>query len=87
MIVAPVTRRRPSQFCEFHPLDPARILALHEESEAALAALALAEPGDVVVLTPTRVEAVWRIVQEFRPGAPRPAGAAGDELVLEPPHG
>ena len=67
--------------------DPARILALHEESEAALAALALAEPGDVVVLTPTRVEAVWRIVQEFRPGAPRPAGAAGDELVLEPPHG
>ncbi|MBX9460348.1 MAG: cyanophycin synthetase [Brevundimonas sp.] len=66
--------------------DPARIHAIYEESDAARTALALAGPGDLVVLTPTRVEAVWDIVQAFQPVATR-AADTGPEPVLEPPHG
>ena len=66
--------------------DPARIHAVYEEPEAAVAALSLAEPGDVVVLTPTRVDAVWRIIQDFRPATASSRDAPA-EPVQEPPHG
>lgn len=64
---------------------PGRIHEVHEESEAAELCLRLAEPGDLVVLTPTRVEAVWGIIQAFRPQ--RAAEPGPEEIVLEPPHG
>lgn len=64
---------------------PGRIHEVHEESEAAELCLRLAEPGDLVVLTPTRVEAVWKIIQDFRPQrAPEPGL---EDILLEPPHG
>ena len=65
--------------------EPARIHCVYEEAEAAEFCLRLAEPGDVVVLTPTRVESVWRTIQTFQPRRP----ADPDELVplLEPAHG
>ena len=66
--------------------DPARIHAVYEEPEAAVAALSLAEPGDVVVLTPTRVDVVWRIIQDFRPATASSRDAPAEPL-LEPPHG
>lgn len=66
---------------------PARIHEVYEESEAAELCLQLAEPGDLVVLTPTRVEAVWQIIQDFRPVRAGPGGEAGAEVLLEPPHG
>lgn len=64
---------------------PGRIHEVHEESEAAELCLRLAEPGDLVVLTPTRVEAVWKIIQDFRPQRTPEPGL--EELLLEPPHG
>lgn len=66
--------------------DPARIHEVHEESEAAELCLRLAEPDDLVILTPTRVEAVWKIIQDFRPSRPG-AGPDAGHIVLEPPHG
>ena len=65
--------------------DPSRIHCLYEEAEAAVHALRLAEPGDVVVLTPTRVEAVWETVRAFQPDR-RPEPPASTP-VLEPAHG
>ena len=41
------------------------------ETEAVAAALAAAEPGDLIVMTATDVPGVWRQVTDFRP--PRPA--------------
>jgi cyanophycin synthetase len=38
-----------------------------DEHEAAPACLASARPGDLVVLTPTDVEAMWKQVLDFRP--------------------
>lgn len=65
--------------------EPARITGVHREEEAVEACLRMARPGDLVVLTPTRVEAVWRQMLEFRPAA---AGDGAPEgLLLEPPHG
>ena len=65
--------------------DAARITGLHREEEAVDACLRMARPGDLVVLTPTRVEEVWRQMLEFRPAA---AGDGAPEgLLLEPPHG
>ena len=65
--------------------DPCRITGVHREEEAVEACLRMARPGDLVVLTPTRVEEVWRQVLEFRPAA---AGDGAPEgLLLEPPHG
>ena len=65
--------------------DEARIHAVPEEEKAAEAALKMAEPGDLVILTPTRVETVWDIIQNFRPHrGPRPEGG---EPLLEPAHG
>ena len=41
-----------------------------DEEEAAELCLRLARPGDLVVLTPTEVEAMWRQVLDFAPGRP-----------------
>ena len=38
-----------------------------DEDEAAAVCLSTAKPGDLVVLTPTDVEAMWQQVLEFRP--------------------
>ncbi|HEV2082514.1 MAG TPA: cyanophycin synthetase [Brevundimonas sp.] len=64
--------------------DPSRIHCVREEDDAARLALDLARPGDVVVLMPTRVEQVWRLVLDHRP-----KGAFRDprEPLLEPAHG
>jgi cyanophycin synthetase len=43
-----------------------RIRRILEEDEAAEACLGQAQPGDLVVLTPTDVEAMWRQVLDFR---------------------
>jgi cyanophycin synthetase len=43
-----------------------RIRRILEEDEAADACLGRAQPGDLVVLTPTDVEAMWRQVLDFR---------------------
>ncbi|MFC7379263.1 cyanophycin synthetase [Brevundimonas sp. GCM10030266] len=65
--------------------DPSRIHQVYEEDDAALAALGLAQPDDVVVLMPTRVSRVWGMVKGFRPSRrqtpPDPAP------ILEPAHG
>lgn len=50
-----------------------------EEGEATLFSLALASPGDVVVLSPTQVNLVWDLVNSFEPEW---AAAGGDR-----PHG
>ena len=64
---------------------PDRIHALHEEMDAARRSLDLAGPGDVVVLMPTRVEAVWQVIQNHQP---RHKGRSPDTgPVLEPAHG
>ncbi len=65
--------------------DPARITGLHREEEAVEACLRMARPGDLVILTPTRVEAVWRQMLDFRPTAAGDGAPQG--LLLEPPHG
>jgi cyanophycin synthetase len=64
---------------------PDRIRGHHREEDAVEACLRMARPGDLVVLTPTRVEAVWRQVLDFRP-APAADGAP-EGALLEPPHG
>ena len=63
-----------------------RIHLVEEESKAARAALDLAEPGDLVVLTPTAVESVWQIVKDFRP-RPGRLNPSPYPIILEPPHG
>lgn len=65
---------------------PERVHLVEEEAEATHVALDLAEPGDLVVLTPTAVEAVWAAVKAFRP-RPRAAAQVDDPIILEPPHG
>ena len=66
---------------------PNRIHEVYEEAEAADLCLRLAEPGDLVVLTPTRVEAVWKQIQDFRPQRAAPPELTPADAVLEPPHG
>jgi cyanophycin synthetase len=66
--------------------EPERIHIVEEEPRAAQAALELAEPGDVVVLTPTGVESVWSQVQAFTPRRDRKSDIA-ERIILEPPHG
>ncbi|HEY8571527.1 cyanophycin synthetase [Phenylobacterium sp.] len=58
--------------------DERRIHRVADEMRAAEACMAMARAGDLVVLTPTEVEDMWRCVLQFRPTA-RP-----DEL-LQPP--
>ena len=43
-----------------------RIRRVMNEEEAAPVCLAMARPGDLVVLTPTEVEAMWQQVLDFR---------------------
>jgi cyanophycin synthetase len=43
-----------------------RITRILDEDEAAKLCLQRAQPGDLVVLTPTDVEAMWRQVLDFR---------------------
>lgn len=66
--------------------DPARIDGIHEEPHAAEHALRLARQGDIVVVMPTRVEQIWRLILEFRPGR-TPLSEPSGSVVLEPPHG
>ncbi len=44
-----------------------RIRRIVEEDEAAATCLGMAGPGDLVVLTPTDVEGMWRQVLDYRP--------------------
>jgi cyanophycin synthetase len=46
---------------------PDHVRRIIEESEAAQACLQMAEPGDLVVLLPTDVSAVWAQVKRFSP--------------------
>lgn len=46
-----------------------RLHCIADEAAAMAAALAMARPGDLVVLLPTDVEAVWRQVLAYRPAA------------------
>ncbi|KQW66984.1 cyanophycin synthetase [Phenylobacterium sp. Root77] len=50
-------------------LDPSRIHAIGPEDQAVEKALSLANEGDIVVLLPTSVEAVWAQVLAYRPSA------------------
>jgi cyanophycin synthetase len=49
------------------------ITLIVNEREAVIAALAASEPGDLLVLTPTLVEDIWREVVAFRPAEVMPA--------------
>jgi cyanophycin synthetase len=52
-------------------IEPQRIHCVADEFAAAEACMSMARPGDLVVLTPTDVEGMWRRVLAFRPN-PRP---------------
>ncbi len=67
-------------------LDPSRIRGIRREEDAVRTCLDMARPGDLVVLTPTRVDAVWRQVLDYRPSR-EPGPASPLEPILEPPHG
>ena len=60
--------------------DDSRIRGVPEEDEAVKCSLALARPGDVVVLTPTRVEAVWKLIEDFA-AAPRETATLSETHV------
>lgn len=66
--------------------DPGRVRLVEEEAKAAQAALDLARPGDVVVVTPTAIDAVWAIILNHTPRAEREPDP-GFQAILEPPHG
>jgi cyanophycin synthetase len=63
-----------------------RITGIRKEEEAVAACLQMARPGDLVILTPTRIESVWRQVQAFEP-RPSPPSPPPPAFILEPPHG
>src|SRR5690606_13328322 len=63
-----------------------RILGVRREEEAVAACLNMARPGDLVVLTPTRIADVWAQVLAFTP-QPERATEIPIEFILEPPHG
>lgn len=64
--------------------DVGRIEDFLTEEEAVEYCLRAARPGDLVVLTPTRIEEVWDRIEAFRP-TPVPEVAA--PFLLEPAHG
>ncbi len=49
-----------------------RIRRILDEDEAADACFGMAEPGDLVVLTPTDVDAMWKQVLDYRPPSRSP---------------
>jgi cyanophycin synthetase len=49
--------------------DPRRLSKVLGETDAVERCLSMAEPGDLVVLLPTEVEAVWRQMLDWRPAA------------------
>jgi len=63
-------------------LDAAAIGMHDGEYDAASACLAAARPGDIVVLTPTDVDGIWRIVEAWAAGA-----GPEDARLLEAAHG
>jgi len=78
--------------------DPSRIRGVVREEEAVLECLRMARPGDMVILTPTRIDAVWRQVLDYAPSDPDAAEApdalsdpepplAPADAILEPAHG
>ena len=63
-----------------------------------LECLRMARPGDMVILTPTRIDAVWRQVLDYAPSDPDATEApdalsdpepplAPADAILEPAHG
>jgi len=60
---------------------PERMRCILDEQEAAATCLSLAQPGDLVVLTPTEVEEMWRQVLNFRP-MPRDMAEADERPAL-----
>ena len=65
--------------------DPSRLRGVIREEDAVRECLAMARPGDMVILTPTRIDAVWRQVLDYSPDParlPEPFAA-----ILEPAHG
>jgi cyanophycin synthetase len=68
-------------------IDEDRILGVHKEEEAVRACLDMAQPGDLVILTPTRVDAVWRQVVDYRRSSPVKDAKPSEAIILEPPHG
>ncbi|MGZ9098355.1 MAG: cyanophycin synthetase [Brevundimonas sp.] len=67
--------------------DGARIQGVHREEDAVQRCLDMARPGDLVVLTPTRIDAVWRQVLGYRQPPTFQSTDAPDGVILEPPHG
>ena len=65
--------------------DPRRVRQILAEEDAVSASLELARPGDLVVLLPTGIEAVWRQVREFQPRF-GPREGASETLVPESSH-
>lgn len=65
--------------------DAERIQGVRREEDAVKACLEMARAGDLVILTPTGLGAVWNQIQEFRPRAS--ATGAPEGAMLEPPHG
>lgn len=61
---------------------PGQVKKVISEEKATQAALEAAAPGDLVVLLPTRIEAVWEQVKSFEPGA-----FSAAVPLLEPAHG
>lgn len=67
---------------------PPRWRGVPDEAAAAVACLDLARPGDVVVLTPTSVELIWRLIQDYRPRfQTTPAASDQTPAALEQRHG
>ncbi|HYC02604.1 MAG TPA: cyanophycin synthetase [Azospirillaceae bacterium] len=64
-----------------------RIRCELEEDDAARTTLDLARPGDLVVLTPTSIDDIWKIAQTYEPAQPYEetgtdqAGTAADEAT------
>jgi len=68
--------------------DPTMICGVHREEEAVSVCLDMARPGDLVILTPTRVDAVWSQVLDYQRPVPAPAAREYPQpIILEPPHG
>lgn len=66
--------------------DPDRIRSVLREEDAVVECLSMARPDDVVVLTPTRIDAVWRQVLEYS-SHERTASLTPADAFLEPAHG